>query len=350
MQVALRDGFVRLVSNPLLLAEEDVDIVVDCTGDPELGAALALSTIGNKKHFIANAEMDVTVGPVLSKMAQNTGVIYSGAEGDEPGVIMNLYRYTKILGLDVIAAGKFKNFYDCHATPTSVKPWADKAEQNSIKICSFTDGSKMSIEMALVANATGLQPDTRGMRLPQGTLDTITNILRTKEYGGILSSHGAIEIIRGVEPSGGVYIIATTSNPRIKKDLEYYKMGNGPNYLFYRPYHLCSFEMAIGIVRAVIDNDPTITPLGSPMADVVTVAKRDLTVGEILDEIGGYTYYGLIDKAETIKNENILPIGLARGAILIKDVGQDEPITFDDVKLDRNSVLYKLRKMYNEMI
>lgn len=350
MQVALRDGVIGVASNPLLLAEADVDIVVDCTGDPELGAALGLSTIGNKKHFIANPEMDVTVGPVLNKMAKNVGVVYSGAEGDEPGVIMSLYRYVKMLGLDVIAVGKFKNYYDSHATPVSVKPWADKAEQNPLKICSFTDGSKMSIEMALVANATGLLPDVRGMHLPYGTLDTVTRILRKKEEGGILSSYGTIEIVRGVEPSSGVYVVATTTHPRIQKDLEYYKMGSGPNYLFYRPYHLCSFEMAIGVARAVIDNDSTIAPLSKPVADVVTVAKKDLKAGEILDDIGGYTYYGLIDEAKTIKEENILPIGLAPGARLIKNMSKDTPITLDDVELDRSSVLWKLRKLYNEMI
>ena len=284
MQVALRDGVIGVASNPLLLAEADVDIVVDCIGDIELGAALGLSVIGNKKHFIANPEMDVTVGPVLSKMAKNVGVVYSGAEGDEPGVIMNLYRYVKILGLDVVAVGKFKNYYDKHATPTSVKPWAERYGYNPYKISSFTDGSKLNIEMSLVANATGLLPDVRGMHLPQGTLDTITNILRKKEDGGILSSYGAIEVVRGVEPSSGVYVVATTTHHRIQKDLEYYKMGSGPNYLFYRPYHLCSFEMAIGVVRAVIDNDSTIAPLEKPIADVVTVAKRNLREGETLDD------------------------------------------------------------------
>lgn len=350
MQIALRDAAIGVTTNPLLLAEADVDVVVDCTGDTELGAELGLSAIENKKHFIANAEMDVTVGPVLNKMAKNVGVVYSGAEGDEPGVIMSLYRYIKMLGLEIIAAGKFKGYYDCHATPISVKPWADKAEQSPIKICSFTDGSKMSIEMALVANATGLLPDIRGMHLPQGTLDTITSILRRKEEGGILSSHGAIEIVKGVEPSGGVYIVASTPNTRIQKDLKYYKMGDGPNYLFYRPYHLCSFEMAIGVAKAVIDKDSTIAPLGKPIADVVTIAKKDLNAGEILDDIGGYTYYGLIDKAETIKEENILPVGLARGARLKNSVIRDKPITLSDVEIDEGSVLWKLRKLHNEMI
>lgn len=347
---SIREGKVAIVSSPLLLAESEADIIVDTTGDVMTGASLALVTLNNKKHFIANPEMDVTVGPALNEIARTNRVIYSDQEGDEPGVIMGLYRYVKLLGLNVIAAGKFKKYYDRHANPTTVKKWADKAEQSSYKISSFTDGSKMSIEMAIVSNATGLVPDIRGMHLPSATLDTVTKILNTKETGGIISSKGIVDIVFDVEPSGGVYVVATTSHHRIKKDLQYYKMGNGPNYLFYRPYHLCSFEMAVGIVRAIIDGDSTIKPLDKPVADVMAVAKKDLLPGDTLDDIGGYSYYGLIDKAKTIKEENIVPIGLAKGAKVIKSVKMDMPITFDDIEIDDTTTLWKLKQQCNNML
>ncbi len=346
----IREGKIAIVSNPLLLAESEAEIVVDTTGDVMVGASLALAALNNKKHFIANPETDVTVGPVLSKIAEENGVTFSDQEGDEPGVIMGLHRFARLLGLDIVAAGKFKKFYDKHANPTTVRKWADKLEQNPYKISCFTDGSKMSIEMALVSNATGLVPDIRGMHLPSASLETVTKVLDTKENGGVLSSKGVIDIVFGVEPSGGVYVIATTSHPRIRKDLQYYKMGDGPNYLFYRPYHLCSFEMAVGIARAVIEGDSTIKPLGKPIADVLTVAKKDLFPGDTLDSIGGYSYYGLIDKAETIKEEKLLPIGLAKGVRVIKPIKIDSPITFEDIEIDDTTILWKLRQQYNNML
>lgn len=350
LKKAITGGKIGIVSDPIFLTEQEVDIIVDTTGDVATGADLAILSLNNRKHFIANPEMDVTVGPVLNKIAEEKGLVYSNQEGDEPGVIMGLYRYVRLLGLDIIAAGKFKKFYDKHANPTTVKKWADKAEQNPYKISCFTDGSKMSIEMALVSNATGLVPDVRGMHLPTANLDTVIKVLDTKENDGILLSKGIIDIVFDVEPSGGVFIVATTSHPRIKKDLQYYKMGDGPNYLFYRPYHLCSFELAIGIVKAVIDGDATIKPLGKPVADVLAVAKKDLLPGDILDSIGGYSYYGLIDKAETIKKECILPLGLAKGAKVLRPIKIDTPINLNDVEIDEGTTLWKLRQLYNNMI
>jgi predicted homoserine dehydrogenase-like protein len=347
---AIKDGKIAVTNNPLILTGTNVDIVVDCTGDPQFGADLALSAIKNNKHFIANPEMDATVGPVLNKMAKEKGIVYSGAEGDEPGVIMGLYRYIALLGLEVVSAGKFKGYYNPHATPLSVKPWADKAEQSPIKICSFADGTKMSIEMTLVSNATGLVPDVRGMNVPTATLDTLTDILKTKEEGGILSRAGAVEVVRGVEPSGGVFVIARTEHPRIRKDLKYYKMGNGPNYLFYRPYHLCSFEMAIGVARAVLYKEATISPIGSPVADVFAVAKRDLNPGDELDAIGGFTFYGLIEHAYITKRERLLSVGLAQGAKIVKKIRKDTPITLNDVELNSDLSVWKLRQQYNEML
>ncbi len=341
---------IGVVSDPMLLTTADIDIIVDCTGDIEFGAVLGVKTIENGKHFISNPEMDVTVGSVLSKMAADKGVIYSGADGDEPGVIMNLFHHVSSLGLDIVVAGKFKGYYNCCATPVSVKPWADKLVQNPFKISSFADGTKMNIEMALVANATGLIPDIRGMHCPSAKLDTVAEVLKLREQGGILSSSGVIEVVMGVQPSGGVFVVATTSNPQIKKDLQYYKMGDGPNYLFYRPYHLCAVEMGTGIVSAVLNGEPTICPKNTPVADVLTVAKKDIRAGEVLDDIGGYSFYGAVDRAITVKEQKFLPIGLARNARIIRPVKKGTPITLDDVEVNDSSLVWKLRQCYEKMI
>ncbi len=341
---------IGIVSDPMLLPTADIDIIVDCTGDIEFGAALGVKTIENDKHFISNPEMDVTVGPVLSKMAADKGVIYSGADGDEPGVIMNLYHHVSSLGLDIVAAGKFKGYHNCYATPLAVKPWADKLAQNPYKIASFADGTKMNIEMALVANATGLIPDIRGMHCPTTTLDRVSDVLKLREQGGILSSSGVIEVVMGVQPSGGVFVVATTSNSQIKKDLQYYKMGNGPNYLFYRPYHLCAVEMGTGIISAVLNGEPTICPKHTPVADVLTVAKKDLRTGEVLDDIGGYSFYGVVDRAITVKEKKFLPIGLACKARMIRSVKAGTPITLDDVEVNDHSLVWKLRQRYEKMV
>lgn len=346
---AIKKGKIGVVENPLLLTLTSVDIVCDCTGDPETGAALGLSAIERGIHFIACPEADTAVGPFLNALANSKGVVYTGAEGDEPAVIMNLYRYVTLIGLDIIAAGKFKKYHNPFATPASVKPWSDKYDHNPFKIASFADGSKMSIEMALVANATGLVPEIRGMHCPSASLDTVARILSLKKQGGILDSTGVVEVVRGVEPSGGVFIIASTSHPQIISDLQYLKMGYGPNYLFYRPYHLCAVEMGISIVRAVLDRDSTIAPAGPPVANVLAVAKRDLRPGEILDDIGGYTFYGLIDRAPVIRQQRLLPVAMARGTRVLKPLKKGEPITMDQVEVDYNSLLWKLYEQQYQM-
>ncbi|MCF8011067.1 MAG: hypothetical protein K9L17_09175 [Clostridiales bacterium] len=347
---ALQNGEIGVVSDPLLLAPADVDIICDCTDDPLLGANLGLAAIEHGKHFIANPEADSAVGPMLNELAKNKGLVYSGADGDEPGVTMNLYRYVSLLGLDIIAAGKFKGYYNRYATPESVKPWSDKFAQNPFMIASAADGTKMNIEMTLLANATGLVPEIRGMHCPAATLETVPGVLSLKEQEGILSSTGVVEVVQEVKPSGGVFVVATTSHPQIIKNFQYLKMGDGPNYLFYRPYHLAHVEMGISIIRAVLARDATIAPAGPPVADVLAVAKRNIKAGEILDNIGGYTFYGLIDRAHIVKEQKLLPVAMAPGTRVIRSIKIDEPITLDDVEIDKTSTFWKLRKQQAQMV
>lgn len=334
-------GRIAIVSDLLLLADTAVDIVVDCTGNPMSGAILAQAVMERGINFIAAPEMDSIAGLALKNLAQEKGVVYSGADGDEPGVALGLLRYVSMLGFNIVAAGKFKGFYDCYANPETVKPWAEKYAQNPYMIASFADGTKMNIEMALLANASGLVPDKRGMHCLKGSLDTVAELLKTREQGGILSSQGVVEVVRNVEPSGGVFVVASTTNPQIMKDLQYLKMGDGPNYLFYRPYHLCSIEMVITIIRATIHGEASIAPQ-KMVAGVLTVAKIPLKPGDVLDSIGGYTFYGLIDKEEIIRKQKLLPVALACGARMLCNKNVDEPITLQDVELDRDSLLYRL--------
>jgi predicted homoserine dehydrogenase-like protein len=342
LRQAAGDDSVGIVADPLLLSEADVDIVVDCTGNPGVGAALCLAVIAQGKHFIASPEMDATVGPVLQKAASAKGVVYSGADGDEPGVAMGLYRYVSLIGMDVIAVGKFKGYYNRFATPSSVKPWADGYRQNPYMISSFADGSKMNIEMAILANATGFVPDVRGMHCPSATLNTVTEILRTKEQGGILQAAGVVEVVRDVEPGGGVFVVAATTHGQVKEDLRYLKMGNGPNYLFYRPYHLGAIETILTIVRVVLYGHSTISPAGQPVAEVICAAKKDLEPGDVLDSIGGYSYYGLIDCSHVVRKQALLPVGLAEGAVVVNPVRTGEPIRLKDIEADQDSLLWKL--------
>ncbi|NLY89331.1 MAG: NAD(P)-dependent oxidoreductase [Firmicutes bacterium] len=342
LQKTIACGEIGVVSDPLLLAGADLDIVVDCTGDPETGAALGYAVINAGRNFIANPETDATAGAALKTLADKAGVVYSGADGDEPGVIMNLYHYVSLLGLEIVAAGKFKGYLNHFATPATVKKWAGHFGQNPYKVASFADGTKMNIEMAIVANATGLLPDTRGMNCPRGTLEEVARLMQKREDGGVLSGTGVVEVVLEAEPSGAVFVVATVSHPQIRKDLQYLKMGDGPNYLFYRPYHLCGMELGIAIARAVLAGEATIAPSGSPVAEVLAVAKRNLRPGEVLDQIGGYTFYGLIDRAAVVRKENLLPVGLAPGARVLRPVKAGHPLTMDDVELKPGSVLRQL--------
>jgi predicted homoserine dehydrogenase-like protein len=332
------------VANREQLSSIELDVIVDCTGDPFCGAQLAVQALEAGLHFIASPETDATVGPILASMFRERGTVYSGAYGDEPGLIKELFDYVSFLGFEVVAAGKFKNYHNPCATPSTVKPWAEKSGQNPYMIASFADGSKMAMEMAITANATGLIPDIRGMHIPSASLDTVSSILSTREEGGILTRIGVVEVVRGVEPSGGVFVVGRSEDGRMREDMRYLKMGSGPNYLFYRPYHLASVEMSASIAHAVLLQRPTIAPQGKPVAGVLTVAKDELQVGTVLDNLGGYTCYGLVDRAESINKEGLLPLGLSPGARLLRRIQRDEPIALSDVELDEDTALYKLSR------
>jgi predicted homoserine dehydrogenase-like protein len=322
-----------------------IEVVIDATGSPETGAISALDAIQNRRHMVMmNVECDVTVGPVLSRLARNAGVVYSLASGDEPAAIIELCRFSRALGFRIVAAGKGKNNpLDIHATPDD---WRERAFERGMSprmLVEFVDGSKTMVEMAAVSNATGLVPDVRGMHGPQVLLKDLTKVFCTSEQGGILSREGVVEYAIGdVHP--GVFVIFTTDNPTIRAGLVQRDMGTGPNYLLYRPYHLCSLEVPLTVARAVLYGESSGHPREKPTAECIAVAKKDLARGERLDAIGEYCYRGSIECRETAQKENCLPLGLAQGCVTRREVACDTVITWDMVAPAPGSVLYHLRE------
>ncbi|HHX48484.1 MAG TPA: NAD(P)-dependent oxidoreductase, partial [Brevibacterium sp.] len=317
-----------------LTAADGVDAVIDCSGSVEFGAHVALSAIGNGKHLVLmNAEVDATIGSILSQKAASAGVVYTGIDGDQPGVEMNLIRFVRGLGVTPLLAGNVKGLQDRFRNPTTQEGFAKQWGQNVHMVTSFADGTKVSIEQALVANAAGLSVHQDGClgRDFEGHVDELTTEYDVDE---LRAMGGAVDYVVKAKPGPGVFVLGTHDDPKQQHFLAYYKLGKGPLYSFYTPYHLCHFEVPTTIARAVLLGDATIRPLpDGPRVEVVTVAKKDLRAGETLDGIGGYAYYGECRPAARQRSENLLPVGLATGAVLTRVVATDEVISYADVTL-----------------
>lgn len=325
---------------------------VDATGVPEVGAKVAIDAINNQKHIVMlNVETDVCIGHILCKMARNAGVVYSGSAGDEPGAVMELYDFADALGFEVRVIGKGKNNvidYDC--TPETAAEEASRKGASAKMICAFKDGTKTMVEMTAMANATGFLPDVMGAHGPSAQVKDLPDLLSLKSEGrgGILSSYRTIEYINGIAP--GVFIIIASNLPYINHEFQYLHMGSGPNYVLYRPYHLCSLETPLTVAKACIDQVPTIVPRAGLVAETATIAKRDLKAGEKLDGIGGFTIRGTFVCAKEAKEKNMLPMGLVnKHTEILRDVKKGELITYADVKLDESSLMIQLRKLQDAL-
>lgn len=327
-----------------------VDVVVDATGRPDAGANIAMNSINNKKDIVMlNIEADATIGHILNKYALEAGVVYTGSAGDEPGAVKELYDFAEVLGFNILALCKGKNNpLDFAITPDKLIERAGKDKLNPRMLTSFIDGTNTMIEMAVVANATGFIPDIRGCHGPDAELKTLSKLFSLKDEGGILNQYGIVDFVKGVAP--GVFAVISSDKPIVNEQMRFLKMGDGPNYILYRPYHLTSLETPISIARAFLDKIPTIAPLNErPSAEVITIAKKDLKAGEKLDSIGGYTVYGSLETFEKAKEENLLPIGLINNNTrVIKDIKMGETIRYDDIVLD-NSYICKLRSEQDEL-
>lgn len=327
-------GKYSITEDPFLLCQaENIDVVVEVTGAVEFSSRVAWEAIHNGKHLVLmNAELDSTVGPILKVYADKAGVIITNADGDQPGVEMNLYRFVKGLGVKPVLCGNIKGLQDPYRNPTTQEGFAKKWGQNPAMVTSFADGTKISFEQAIVANATGMTIGKRGMYGPSvasGTL--LKDILGQYPLDVLLSGPGIVDYVVGAEPGPGVFVLGTHDDPRQQHFLNLYKLGEGPLYLFYTPYHLCHFEVPYTCARAVLFHDATIAPLGAPRVDVVTTAKINLKAGEKIDGIGCYMTYGQCETADITQRERLLPMGLATGCTLKRDVMRDQVLTYDDV-------------------
>lgn len=374
MNDAIRSGKRVVTEDGMHIIQSDlIDVVVEATGIPEVGARMAYHTLMHKKHLVmVNVETDVTVGPFLRRLADDAGVVYTLVDGDQPGVTMNMVEWAKTLGFEIVAAGRGTIFYndDRAGIPDTVpqrfgfsQELIERRTINFKMFNSFRDGSKAQIEMTSLANMAGLPPDIRGMHEPSVNISDIAKVFSSKEEGGILSRHGVVELANSIDTDGktmldnplrmGVFVVIRTDHPFTQEDLASYNLhpgGDGKNYLLYRPYHLVAVEAPISIAKAVLYGEPTGTPLPTPVADIITVAKRNLKAGERLDGSGGYTVNGLIERAEVAWAENLLPLGLSDNTILKCGVSQGEVISYDMVELNEDSFVLKLRRLQDTTV
>lgn len=331
----------------LLCRAEGIDALIEVTGAVEFGAQIVMEAIAHCKHVIMmNAELDGTIGPILKVYADKAGVILSACDGDQPGVQMNLYRFVKSIGLTPLLCGNIKGLQDPYRNPTTQEGFAKRWGQKPHMVASFADGSKISFEQAIVANATGMKVAKRGMLGYDfsGHVDEMTQLYdveQLKELGGI------VDYVVGAKPGPGVYVFATHDDPKQRHYLNLYKLGEGPLYSFYTPYHLCHFEVPLSVARAVLFGDAVMSPLAGPLVDVVTTAKIDLKAGETLDGIGYYMTYGQCENSDIVQQQNLLPMGLAEGCRLKRDISKDQVLTYEDVELPEGRLCDQLRTEQN---
>lgn len=332
------------------LAEVGVDMVIDATGVPDVGAQLSLAAIRSGIDVgLLNVECDVTIGLLLSELARRRDLIYTVCRGDEPAEARRLVDFARDLAFEVICAGKGKNNpLDPTATPDSLQAEAEAKGMNPKMLCSFVDGSKAMIEMAALANATGLRVSRRGMYGPRASVDTLAEVFALAADGGVLDRPGVVDYCTG-DVAPGVFVIVRSDDETVLEEMTYLKMGPGPYFAFYRPYHLASIEAPLTIGEAALDRRASLAPRHW-VAEVAACAKRDLAAGEVIDGIGGSTVYGMIEDAEVFAEQTLVPLGLLAGARLTRPVAQGAVLTRADVEIDEDSTIARLRAVQEEFV
>lgn len=332
-----------------LVTDASLDAVIECTGNPEVSARASLRTIYQRKHLVTmSVEMDITVGPLLKWYADQHGVIYAIGAGDEPSALYELYDFATALGLTIVAVGKGKNNpLNREAVPEDLADEAARRGLTPEMLIEFVDGSKTEIEMACVANATGLVPDVFGMHGPQVDIADLKNTFDLKQNGGILNQYGVVDYVIG-DLKPGVFLVFTTDKQRLREALVLRDMGRGPNYVLLRPFHLCSMEVPLSVALAVLQGKSTMAPLNHLVAEVVAVAKTDLRPGQELERIGGHTHYCMVDRYEHAAAMRALPVGISKGAIVTRPVQKGQVITYDDVRLPAHSAIIALRRLQDQ--
>lgn len=350
LSAVVADGGTVAVTDHTLAAALPLDMVIDATGIPEIGAEVALRCLLAGRHVgLLNVETDVTVGWMLSRIAAQSGAVYTLCRGDEPAETLKLVEFARDLAFEIVCAGKGKNNpLNPHATPADLVEEARRKRMNPKMLASFVDGSKAMIEMAALANAADLGVGPSGLSGHRTTVPELHEVFRPAADGGILDEAGVVDMATGpVAP--GVFVVARSDEPTVVEEMDYLGMGAGPYYSFYRPYHLASIEAPLSIPAAVLDGRSDIQPRAW-RAEVAAGAKRDLRAGEVIDGIGGDRVYGVIASAEQVKADHLVPLGLIAGARLTRDVRQDEVITQDDVEIDTTTTIAQLRALQDRLL
>jgi predicted homoserine dehydrogenase-like protein len=344
-QIAL--GVPVLATDPAVLTScNAIDIVVEVTGSIEPAAYVVLDALKHRKHIVlVNAELDSLLGPILKAKADEAGVVITHTDGDEPGVAMTLLRYLRTTGLRVVAAGNIKGMVDYYRNPDTQRGFAEKHDQDVKKVTSFADSTKLSMETTVLANATGFHVGRRGMYGPAcKDVREVSNLLPAGE----MLSTGLVDYALGAAPHTGAFAVVHEDAPLKMTQLAYYKLGDGPFYVFYTPFHLPHIQIASTIGRAVLQQDATVAPLDGPVCEVVAVAKRDLKAGERLDGVGGFCTYGLIENRSSAREMQALPIGLSEGCVLRNDVAKDDVVSLEDIQPVPENLIWKLWHEQND--
>ncbi len=353
LTAAMESHKVAVTDNADLILENDlIDVVIDATGIPAVGAEIGLRAMEHGKHLVMmNVEADVTIGAYLKSEADRLGVTYSLGAGDEPSSCMELIEFVSAMGHPIVAAGKGKNNpLNIDAVPDAYMEEAIRRNMNVRMLVEFVDGSKTMVEMAAIANATGLVPDKAGMHGPAATLDQLSSTLIPEKDGGVLSRVGVVDYTIGKGVAPGVFVVADMSHPRISERMEDLKMGKGPYFTFHRPYHLTSLEVPLTCARVVLYGKPDMVPLDKPVAEVAAVAKKDMAVGETLDAIGEYCYRAWIMTAGEARAAKAIPCGLLQGGTVIAPIKKGELITYANAAVAPNSKIAELRARQDRLV
>jgi predicted homoserine dehydrogenase-like protein len=329
-----RNRGVVMESVQVLVDTASIDVIVEMTGSIEFAFDVILKAFAAGKHVVSfNTELDATLGPLLQSKARASGVRYTLGDGDEPGVTLNLYRQVKLMGFNPLVCGNIKGMLDHYRNPDTQKGFAEDNGLSVNMVTSSADGTKVSFEQAAIANATGMQVARRGMLAIEydGHVDDLTShfeIDQLKQLGGI------VEMVIGAQPGPGVFVFASTDDPVSARFLNYAKMGKGPLYSFYVPYHLLFFEFPFSIARLVDFDDGTLDSTECFSVEVLATAKKNMQAGTTLDGLGGFSTYGECENRSEMIQGGFLPIGLANGLKLRNDVSKDQALRWNDVIFD----------------
>ena len=336
-------GMVAICGDGEIVARcEHVDVLIEASSSIGAAGKYAVIALEHRKHLVLmNTEIDLIFGPFLMQLAQDNGVVYTSCGGDQHTVIKLLVDELQLWGFDLVMAGNIKGYLDRYANPTTIIPEADKRDLDYKMATAYTDGTKLNIEMALVANALGLAAPVPGMQGPRA--NHVRDVFHLFDFNAMWEGkEPVVDYVLNADPDGGVFAVGHCDNEYQKKMLSYYKMGDGPFYLFYRPYHLCHIEAMACVAEAFLDGRSLMQSAFGFMTNVFSYAKRDLRKGEVLDGIGGYTCYGLIENCPETGLHDSLPICLAENVTLRRDVAKDEAILMADVEYDPKSLEFDL--------